>query len=69
MGTYVRLRDYGYTVTEHDRTRPWIVLGSEHRIITLEDDVNFFAWAAGRWPAPRSTVELDPWQLAPAVPH
>ena len=60
--------EYGFTVTEHDVDRPWIVLGSEHRTVSLEDGVAFFAWAHGQWPAPRWSVELDPWQLTPAWP-
>jgi len=61
--------DYSFTVTEHDPRRPWIVLSSEHRTVTLEGDTSFFAWAAEHWPAPRWRVELDPWQLAPAWPR
>ena len=61
--------DYGFTITEHDLEEPWIVLGSEHRRVTLDDGVAFFVWAAEQWPAPRWTVELDPWQLAPAWPR
>ena len=30
----------------------------------LEDDVDFFPWAAQRWPAERFTVQLDPWELS-----
>ena len=67
MRTYVRLvREYAYTITEHDPDRPWMVLGSEHRKIKLPDGLDFFAWAHDQWPAPRWSVELDPWQLAPA---
>jgi hypothetical protein len=57
--------EYGFTLTEHNPERPWIVVGSEHRTITLEDRVSFFAWVHENWPAPRWTVELDPWALAP----
>jgi hypothetical protein len=57
--------EYGFTVTEHDPERPWIVLARAHRTITLDDEASFFEWAAENWPAPRWTVELDPWQLAP----
>ena len=42
---------YGFTITEHDPDRPWIVLGSEHRTVELEDDESFALWAAGHWPA------------------
>ena len=51
-------------VTEHDPNRPWVVTGAEHRTVELEDGVDFFAWAAERWPAERFTVQLDPWELS-----
>jgi hypothetical protein len=57
--------EYGFTLTEYDPTRPWIVRGNEHRTITLDDDASFFEWAQELWPAPQWTVDLDPWQLAP----
>jgi hypothetical protein len=57
--------EYGYSVTEHDPDRPWIVHGTEHYRIMLDDGVNFFAWVRERWPAPRFSVDLDPWELAP----
>jgi hypothetical protein len=57
------MTEYGYSVTEHDPERPWIVHGTEHHTITLENGVNFFTWAQKHWPAPRFSVELDPWQL------
>jgi hypothetical protein len=62
------VREYGFTITEHDLERPWIVLGRTHRTITLEDGASFFDWVAENWPAPRWTVELDPWALAPESP-
>ena len=62
------VREYGFTITEHDPERPWMVLSSEHRTIKLPDGMNFFAWSSGQWPAPRWSVELDPWQLAPKWP-
>ena len=41
--------EFGFTLTEHDSDRLWIVIGSEHRTIELDDGVNFFEWAsAGR---------------------
>jgi len=55
--------EFGFTAAEHDPERPRIVLGQQQRRVTLDDGVNFFEWAAERWPAPRWTVELDPWQL------
>jgi hypothetical protein len=59
-GTYVRCLNYRFTITEHDATRPWIVVGSEHRTITLEEAENFYRRAREQWPGPRWTVELDP---------
>jgi len=63
------MREYAFTITEHDPDRPWIVLASEHRTITLPDDLDFFTWAHQQWPAPCWSVELDPWQLASAWPR
>ena len=57
--------EYSFTVTEHDAHRPWIVFGTEPHKVTLEQGVDFFAWAQERWPKPRWTVQLDPWQLSP----
>ena len=59
----IRSMEFGFTVTQHEPTRPWIVVGREPRTVTLADDVNFFDWAREHWPAPRWTVQLDPWQL------
>jgi hypothetical protein len=42
-----------------------IVPGTEHCAVTLEDDASFFEWAHERWPEPRWTVAVDPWQLSP----
>jgi hypothetical protein len=58
------VRDYTFTLTEHDAARPWIVRRQEHRTATLEDDANFFTWAHAQWP--RYTVQLDPWELEPS---
>jgi hypothetical protein len=63
------MREYRFTVTEHDQDRPWLVLGREHRTTKLADELNFFAWAHEQWPAPRWSVELDPGQLTPAWPR
>ena len=60
------LHEYGFTITEHDPDRPWMVLASEHRTIKLPDGVDFFALAHGQWPAPRWSAKLDPWQLSSA---
>jgi hypothetical protein len=57
--------EYSYTVTEHDENQPWIVVGRSHGEVTLADDRSFFEWAAEHWPAPRWSVDLDPWQLSP----
>jgi hypothetical protein len=54
---------YTFVVTEHDPERPWIVLGRERQSVMLDDDVLFAVWAHEQWPAPRWSVELDPWQL------
>lgn len=56
--------DYHYTTTEHDPDRPWIVVSTSHGQVTLPDEANFFAWAHEHWPAPRWSVQLDPWQLS-----
>jgi hypothetical protein len=60
---------YGFTITEHDAGRPWIVLDSGHRTITLGDEESFFQWASEKWHEPRWTVQLDPWALAPPWPR
>jgi hypothetical protein len=65
---FASMHEYGFTITEHDPDRPWMVLATEHRTIKLPDGLDFFVWARERWPAPRWSVELDPWQLAPAWP-
>ena len=59
------MREFSFTVTEHDPDRPWIVRGSEHRTVKLDDSSSFFQWAAAHYPRDRFTVELDPWQLSP----
>jgi hypothetical protein len=59
------VREYGFTITEHDPERPWMVLSSEHRTIKLPHGRDFFTWAREQWPAPHWSVQLDPWQLAP----
>ena len=55
---------FSFVVTEHDPERPWLVRAQDWHTVPLEDGVSFFEWAAEHWPAPRWTVELDPWQLA-----
>jgi hypothetical protein len=61
------LSEYRYTVIEHDPEKPWIVRGVSHATVTLEAGTSFFEWAAENWPAPRWSVELDPYQLAPRL--
>jgi hypothetical protein len=39
--------------------------GTSHGSVTLPDGTSFFEWAQKNWPAPRWSVQLDPWQLAP----
>jgi hypothetical protein len=56
---------FGFTVTEHDAQRPWIVLGQDHCTVTLEDGEMFYEWAAEQFPPPRWSVQLDPFQLSP----
>ena len=63
------MREFSFTITEHDSERPWLALSSERRSVELPDGVEFFAWARERWPAPRWSVQLDPWQLSPARPR
>jgi hypothetical protein len=62
---HVFVREYGYTVTEHDPERPWIIRNQHHHSVQLPDDELFFDWAYVEWPGERFTVQLDPWQLAP----
>jgi hypothetical protein len=59
--------EHGYTLTEHDPERPWIVLRVEHRTVELPDGASFYEWALENWPAPRWRVEPDPWQLEPTL--
>jgi hypothetical protein len=59
--------DYGYTLSEHDPERPWIVVAIEHRTVTLELGVDFLQWARDTWPAPVFSVEPDPWHFGPTL--
>lgn len=61
----IAMREYGFTITEHDPERPWMVLSSEHRTIKLPDGMDFSSWARDHWPAPRWSVQVDPWELSP----
>ena len=67
LRTYVLFRcaTSAVTITEHDPTRPWMVLSTEHRTIKLPDGMDFFTWAREQWPAPRWSVQVDPWELSP----
>ena len=65
MGTYVRIAQVQLHRHRHDSDRPWIVVDTSHRSVTLPDGESFFAWAHENWPAPRWTVQLDPWELSP----
>ncbi len=47
---------------KHDPRTAVDRVGQEERTVTLDDDANFFTWAAEQWAAPRWTVDLDPWQ-------
>ncbi len=58
-------RTYSYALTEHDPNRPWIIRDQQQRAVELEDDENFFEFAAREHPSPRWSVELGPYQLTP----
>jgi hypothetical protein len=55
--------EFTYTLTEHDPEQAGIVVGSEHYVVSLDANENFFIWAHERWPEPRWLVALDDWQL------
>lgn len=59
------MRQYGYTVSEHNPNRPWLVTDQRHETVELEDSTSFTEWAGSRYPRDRYTVELDPWSLSP----
>ena len=56
--TFVRL--VSFSVTEHDPRKPWLVLGTTQHTAQLDEETDFFSWAAERWPANRFTVQLAP---------
>jgi hypothetical protein len=60
---YTFVPEFSYTVTEYDPDQPWVVIGRGQHTVTLDADENFFLWARERWPEPRWSVELDPYQL------
>jgi hypothetical protein len=52
-----------YTVHEHDRAKPWLVVGEiRHLTVELDEASEFATWAAESWPHDRYTAELDPGQ-------
>jgi len=55
---------YSFTLTQRDPDRPWIVVSRKHQTVELDDSIGFFEWARSQSPEPRSSVELDPWQLS-----
>lgn len=59
--------EFGYTLSEHDADRPWIVLAVEHQTVELPDAASFREWVRKTWPAPRWRVEPDPWALGPTL--
>lgn len=59
------MREFGFSVTEYDAARPWIIVQSRHEVVELADDVSFYVWAAERYPSPRFAVQVDPWELSP----
>ena len=57
------MREYRYTVVEHDPDRPWIVVGEiQHLSVELDEADHFAAWADQKWPGTRFAVTLDPGQ-------
>lgn len=60
------VREYSYTVTEHDPERPWIVQGQGRRTVQLEDGLEFFEWARHEWPRQRFSVLPGPTGCSPA---
>lgn len=58
---------YGFSVTEHDLDKPWLILDRRHHIVDLPDGQDFFAWATREWPVDRFTVQADPWTFGPEI--
>lgn len=54
-------RAYSFIVTEHDPQRPWVILSTGRHTVELDDQTLFYTWAQEQWPAPRFTVQLEPW--------
>lgn len=60
------VREYRYTVAQHDLQRPWIIVGQiRHLAVELEDDESFHEWAARAWPRPRYEAQLERQPLRP----
>jgi hypothetical protein len=59
----VFVREYSFTLTEHDPKKPWLVLSIDRQTVTLDENVPFYVWAREQWPEARFTVTLDPWEL------
>jgi hypothetical protein len=56
--------EFSFTILEHDPDRPSQVVGQAiRRTVRLDADEHFFVWARERWPEPRWSIELDPYQL------
>jgi hypothetical protein len=55
-----------FSVSEHDPSKPWLVIETTRHTAELENETDFFAWTAERWPADRYTVQAAPWQLGPS---
>jgi hypothetical protein len=62
--------EYGFTLSEHDPERPWIVRSIAQETVALPDGTDFGEWAREHYPAPRFSVQQDPWQLGRELwPH
>ena len=65
MRTYVRMRRYGFQLTEHDEKKPWLIVSKRHEEMKLPDDESFFRWTAQNYPRSRYSIDVDPWTLSP----
>jgi hypothetical protein len=41
----VFVREYSFSITEHDPDRPWVICGHQRGTVELADDQDFFTWA------------------------
>jgi hypothetical protein len=57
----------GYAVTLTEDDRPWLVLGSTERRVTVPESVNFLDWHAGTGRGPGAAWSLIPGSC-PRVP-